>query len=256
MASTMIVDILQGRVAVLTGASGGIGGAVALRLAESGADLVLTFAGHADQTEELADRVRAMGRRAEVVRADFADPAAPAAVARLAEERLGAVDVLVTAAAAAVRTSWEDVDEKTWDHTMAVNGRGPFFLARQLVPGMVERGFGRVLLFSSTAAFNGGTIGPHYASSKAALHGLVHYLAGRVAGSGVTVNALAPALIGGTWMLPGSVDGPLPMPVPVGRLGTVDEVADMAMAMLRNGYLTDKVIALDGGLLPGSRLDQ
>jgi 3-oxoacyl-[acyl-carrier protein] reductase len=93
--------------------------------------------------------------------------------------------------------------------------------------------------------------GPHYAASKAGLHGLVHHLALRVARSEVTVNALAPALIAATRMLPvdpGQADPS--MPIPVGRLGRPSEVAEMAITMLRNGYLTDKVVALDGGLLP------
>jgi 3-oxoacyl-[acyl-carrier protein] reductase len=123
-------------------------------------------------------------------------------------------------------------------------------MARAVLPGMVERGFGRVLFVSSVAAFNGGVVGPHYAASKAALHGLMHHLAPRVAGSGVTVNTLAPALIEGTRMLPSSDGGRLPMPVPVGHLGRPDDVAAMAVAMLANPYLTDKVITLDGGLYP------
>lgn len=94
-----------------------------------------------------------------------------------------------------------------------------------------------------------GVIGPHYAASKAALHGLMHHLAPRVAGSGVTVNTIAPALIESTWMLPGD-PGDLAAGVPVGRLGQPAEVADMALAMLTNPYLTSKVITLDGGIHP------
>jgi 3-oxoacyl-[acyl-carrier protein] reductase len=104
-----------------------------------------------------------------------------------------------------------------------------------------------VLFLSSVAALTGGVVGAHYAASKAALHGMLYHLAARVAGSGVTVNALAPALVGGTRMLPASAS---PDAVPVGRLGDVDEQADMALAMLRNGYLTGKVVTLDGGMTP------
>ena len=112
---------------------------------------------------------------------------------------------------------------------------------------MVERGYGRVLFTSSIAGLTGGIVGPHYAATKAALHGLTHHLASRVARDGVTVNALAPALIEDTNMLPGD-PGELAARIPAGRLGTPHEVADLALAMLRNGYLTSKVIALDGGL--------
>ena len=99
------------------------------------------------------------------------------------------------------------------------------------------------------AALTGGIVGPHYASSKAGLHGLTHFLASRVAASGVTVNAIAPALIEDTAMLPGD-PGELTKVVPVRRLGKTAEVADLALAMLRNGYLTSKVVTLDGGIHP------
>src|SRR5438105_12006095 len=79
--------------------------------------------------------------------------------------------------------------------TLAVNPRAPYLLARHVLPGMRERGFGRIVFISSVAGFIGGIVGPHYAASKAALHGLTHYLAPRVAPDGVTVNAIAPALI-------------------------------------------------------------
>jgi 3-oxoacyl-[acyl-carrier protein] reductase len=99
------------------------------------------------------------------------------------------------------------------------------------------------------AAFTGGIIGPHYAASKAGLHGLTHFLASRFASAGVTVNALAPALITQTGMLPGDPEE-LRHQIPLGRLGTPDEVADLSLAILRNGYLTNQVISLDGGRYP------
>jgi 3-oxoacyl-[acyl-carrier protein] reductase len=132
---------------------------------------------------------------------------------------------------------------------IAVNLRAPFLLAQRAVPGMRERGFGRILFVSSVAAFTGGMVGPHYAASKAGLHGLTHYLAVRLAKDGITVNALAPALVTGTAMLPGDPEE-LRDRVPVRRLGRPAEVADLAMAILANGYLTNQVIGLDGGMYP------
>ncbi len=115
---------------------------------------------------------------------------------------------------------------------------------------MRARGFGRILFTSSVAALTGGIVGPHYASSKAGLHGLTHFLAVRVAADGVTVNAIAPALIEDTGMLPGD-PGELAQRVPVGRLGRSSEVADLALAVIRNGYVTNQVISVDGGMHPG-----
>src|SRR5207244_12197390 len=102
---------------------------------------------------------------------------------------------------------------------------------------MRERGFGRILFTSSVAGFVGGIIGAHYGASKAGLHAVVHYLAAQLATDGITVNAVAPALIEATGMLPGD-PGELARLIPVGRLGKPAEVADLMVAILENGYVT------------------
>ena len=113
---------------------------------------------------------------------------------------------------------------------------------------MRERGFGRVLFTSSTAALRGGVLAPDYAASKAGLHALAHFLAARVAADGVTVNVIAPGYIE-TAMMPGDPQA-LGQRVPVGRVGRPEEVADLALAILRNGYVTSKVFGIDGGMVP------
>ena len=242
---------LDGRLALVTGASGGIGGAIALALARAGADLVLSYSGHRDDAEAVAAAVTGSGRAATIVQADLGAAGAGGDLAKRVSSAAGPVDVLVANAGAGVRLGWQEVDEETWAHAFAVNVTAVWQLTQALLPGMVERGFGRILFVSSVAAFNGGVVGPHYAASKAALHGLMHHLAPRVAASGVTVNTIAPALIAGTRMLPraDSADAP-PLPIPVGRLGQPGEIADMALAMLTNPYLTSKVITVDGGIYP------
>ena len=192
-----------------------------------------------------------MGRRAVVASADLADPAAPASLVGQANRELGGVDILIANAGTATVRGWQNTDLELWNTTLAINLTAPFLLAQQVLPGMIERRFGRVLFVSSIAGLNGGVVGAHYAASKAGLHGLMHHLALRVAADGVTVNALAPALVGDTRMFPVDPEtGTAPVPIPVGRVGRPDEVADMAIAMLRNGYLTNKVVTLDGGILP------
>jgi 3-oxoacyl-[acyl-carrier protein] reductase len=246
------VTELTGRVAVLTGASGGIGKGIARALADEGVDLFLTYGRHADDAEGAATYARGLGRRVAVASADLADPTAPARLIAQANTELGGVDILVANAGTADVKGWQNIDLESWNATLAINLTAPFLLAQQVLPAMVEKRFGRVLFVSSVAGLNGGVVGAHYAASKAGLHGLMHHLAPRVAADGVTVNALAPALIGDTGMFPVDPDSAArtPMPIPVGRAGRPAEVADMAIAMLRNGYLTNKVVTLDGGILP------
>jgi 3-oxoacyl-[acyl-carrier protein] reductase len=245
------VTDLADRVALLTGASGGIGKAIGKRLAEEGVDVCLAYGRHREDAEEVAAYARGVGRRAVTVASDMADPQGPADLVAYAGRELGHVDVLVANAGTADIKSWENIDFASWNATLAVNLTAPFLLSQQVLPGMIERRFGRILFISSVAALNGGVVGAHYAASKAGLHGLMHHLAPRVAADGVTVNCLAPALVGETKMLPADLATPTPpVPIPVGRVGRPDEMADMAITMLRTGYLTNKVITVDGGLLP------
>jgi 3-oxoacyl-[acyl-carrier protein] reductase len=242
-------DVLAGRVALVTGGSGGIGAAVCRALAQAGASVAVGYGRGRTAAEDVAGEIADAGGRAVALGADLADPSAPAQLAGVAEQALGPVDVLVAGAGVGERRTLEEVTPEDWEAAIAVNLRAPFLLAQRVAPGMRERGFGRLLFLSSVAAFTGGVVGPHYAASKSGLHGLVAFLAGRLAGAGVTANAIAPALIEDTAMLPGD-PGDLASRIPVGRLGRPDEVADLALAVLRNGYLTGQVLSLDGGLHP------
>jgi 3-oxoacyl-[acyl-carrier protein] reductase len=235
-------------VALVTGGSGGIGAAISRRLAEVGASVAVAYGSNADAAERLATQLSDGGRTARAFGADLADPNGPAQLVAAIEDALGPVDLLVANHGRAKRTAYEDVDAESFDRTLAINLRAPFLLAQAVLSGMRERGFGRVLFISSAAAFRGGVIGPDYAASKAGLHGLTHFLASRTAKDGVTVNALAPGFIE-TAMLPGD-PADLAKSVPVGRVGAPDEVADLALAILRNAYLTNHVLSLDGGMHP------
>jgi 3-oxoacyl-[acyl-carrier protein] reductase len=245
----MASSSLDGRVALVTGGSGGIGSAISRRLGAAGAAVAVHYSSGRDRAEEVVDAIGAAGGRAVALEADLRHVTATEGLVAEVEVALGPVDVLVANAGLSRRASLEEVDAEAFDETLAVNLRAPFLLARRTVPGMQERGFGRVLFMSSVAGLTGGIVGPHYAASKAGLHGLTHFVARRVAASGVTVNALAPALIEETMMLPGAPDE-LRRLVPVGRLGRPGEVADLALAVLTNAYLTSKVIGIDGGMHP------
>jgi 3-oxoacyl-[acyl-carrier protein] reductase len=237
------------KVALVTGASGGIGQAIARRLAAEGASVALAYGANAGPAQKLADELVTQGGHAVAVGADLRRAEAAAELLGEVEPQLGSIDVLVAAAGLGRQQTLDEVTIEDFDEMLAVNLRAPFVLAQRTLPGMRARGFGRVLFVSSVAAFTGGIVGPHYAASKAGLHGLTHFLASRTAGDGVTVNAIAPALITDTGMLPGEPDE-LRERIPVGRLGQPDEVADLALAMLRNPYLTNQVVSLDGGMHP------
>lgn len=239
---------LEGRVALVTGGSGGIGAAICTALAAGGASVAVAYGANVDAASELAQRLAAGGRPAGAFGADMEDRAGPARLVDEVESELGPVDVLVANHGLARQANYEDVDAAAFDRTLAVNLRAPFLLAQRVLPGMRARGFGRILFISSAAAFRGGVIGPDYASSKAGLHGLTYFLAGRTAKDGVTVNALAPGFIE-TAMLPGD-PAELAGSVPVGRVGRPEEVADLALAILRNAYLTSHVLSIDGGMHP------
>jgi 3-oxoacyl-[acyl-carrier protein] reductase len=240
---------LAGKIAVVTGGSGGIGAAICRRLAEEGVAVAVGYGSSSAAAQRVTDEIGSAGGVARAFGADLADPEAPARLIADVEGALGPVDILVANHGTATVAAYDEVDAALFDRTMAVNLRAPFLLAQAALGGMRERGFGRILFISSTAAFRGGVVGPHYAASKAGLHGLAHFLASRTATDGVTVNVLAPGFIE-TPMLPGD-PSELGARVPVGRVGEPEEVADLALAVLRNGYVTSHVFSVDGGMHPG-----
>src|SRR4051794_1681365 len=241
--------MLKGRVVLVTGGSGGIGAALCRRLAGEGMTVAVHYRDRAETAASIVADITGAGGRARAFPADLLVPRASDLLVDAVERDLGPIDALVANHGLAHKATFDEVDAGAWDETLAINLRAPFLLARRVLPGMRDRGFGRLLFISSVAGFTGGIVGPHYAASKAGLHGLTAYLATRVAEAGITVNALAPALIEHTDMLPAD-PGYLARTIPVGRMGTPEEVADMALAMLRNAYLTNKVVSLDGGLHP------
>jgi 3-oxoacyl-[acyl-carrier protein] reductase len=239
--------------ALITGGSRGIGAATAIRLARDGHDIAVAYGSSTDAAERVAAEVRELGRRAMTFAADMSDADSVSVLVPTVERELGAVEMLIANAGIIdpVEQDPRKIDVDVWDRAMAINLRAPFQLASAAIGGMLERGFGRIVLVSSVAAYTGGIIGPHYAASKAGLHGLAHSLSQFASGGGVTVNVVAPALIA-TDMMPSDdgVRSELAKRIPVGRLGEPDEVADLIAAVVRNPYLTNQSILIDGGIRP------
>jgi 3-oxoacyl-[acyl-carrier protein] reductase len=237
--------------ALITGGSRGIGAATAVRLAHDGHDIAVAYGSNADAAERVAAEVRALGRAADTFAADMADADATSALVPAVERKLGPVEMLI--ASAGITDPFEQdpgkIDAAAWDRAMAINLRAPFLVARSALGGMIDRGFGRIVLLSSVAAYTGGIVGPHYAASKAGLHGLAHSLSQFASGHGVNVNVVAPALIA-TDMMPTDEQAlrELARRIPVGRLGQAGEVADLIAAIVSNPYLTNQSILIDGGI--------
>ena len=237
---------MTGKVALVTGGSRGIGRAVALALAEAGADIAVNFRSQEKEAEEVRSRVESCGRRCVTVRADVSAAAEVARMVETVERSLGTVAILVNNAGIARPRFPEDITETYWDETLDVNLKSVFLVTQAVLPRMRSVRWGRIINMSSAAAHLGGIIGPHYTASKAGLIGLTHAYASLLAREGITVNAIAPALIE-TDMIAGNPDA-RPDRIPVGRFGTVDEVADVVVMLARNGYITGQTINVNGGL--------
>jgi 3-oxoacyl-[acyl-carrier protein] reductase len=236
---------MTGRIALVTGASRGIGRAIAVALARAGCDVAINYRSREEAAREAAEEVAATGRRCALVRADVSQAAEVAAMVREVEARLGSVDVLVNNAGIARPQKTEDVTESDWDELLAVNLKSCFLVTQAVLPGMRARRWGRIVNLSSVAAQVGGVVGPHYAASKAGMIGLTHSYAARLAKEGITANAIAPALIE-TGMVTGNLNA-RPDLIPVGRFGRVEEAAEVAVMLVNNGYITGQTINVNGG---------
>jgi 3-oxoacyl-[acyl-carrier protein] reductase len=239
------MEDLRGKVALVTGASRGIGAAIAVALAKTGADVVVNFHQRAQEAEAVCDQIRKLGRRAIALQADVSQSAAVRQMIALTEKELGKISVLINNAGIARQQRIEDITEDDWDQIIDTNLKSTFLVTQAVLPQMRQQRWGRIINISSVAAQTGGVVGPHYAASKAGMLGLTHSLANLLTKEGITVNAIAPALIE-TEMVTANAKAS-PAYIPVGRFGTVDEVASVAVLLASNGYITGQTINVNGG---------
>lgn len=243
---------LEGRIALITGGGGGMGGRHATMMAERGADIIVL-----DRDQEAADRiaadVEASGARSLAVAVDATDiPALQTAIGQAMAD-LGPVDILVNNAGIGGQgLAIEDIDEATFDAMVAVNMKGSFFAVQSVVPGMKERRYGKIINISSNFAMGGAAFASHYAACKSALSGFVKSWARELAPWNIAVNAVAPGIIE-TGMTLNSIgkeriDG-MASDIPMGRIGTLDDIS-WAVAWLASSeadYMTGQVISPNGG---------
>lgn len=235
----------SGRVALVTGASRGIGRAIALALAKAGSNVAVNFRNRENEAKEVCAEIEGYGRRCIAVQADVGNAAEVSRLIKTVEEHLGTISILVNNAGIAMARRLEEIDEPLWDETLAANLKSCFLVTQAVLPGMRSQRWGRIVNISSVAAHVGGIVGPHYAASKAGILGLTHSYASLLIKEGITVNAIAPALII-TDMVTSSLKA-RPDLIPLGRFGTVEEVANVALMLAGNGYMTGQTVNVDGG---------
>jgi len=239
-----MLDNLNGKVALVTGASRGIGRAVAIALGEAGADVAVNFHRQEAEAKKTGAAIKKAGRRALAVKADVSQALEVARMVAAIESELGPVDILINNAGIVSHKPLAEITEADWDEMLAVNLKSAFLVTQQILPGMRARQWGRIMFLSSVAAQTGGITGPHYAASKAGALGLTHSYARHLFREGITVNALSPALIE-TDMV--TAIHARPDAIPLGRFGTPEEVADVAVMLAKNGYITGQTININGG---------
>ena len=232
---------LTSRVALVTGASRGIGKAIALALAQAGADVAVNYL---EREAEAQATVAAI--RAEAFQADVSRAVEVAGLVEQVEHQLGRIDILVNNAGIALRRGLDDLTEDDFDRTLLVNLKSAFLCTQAVFPGMRSRAWGRIINISSGAARGAGVVGAHYNASKAGMEGLTRGYATRLARDGVTVNAVAPSLI--ETDMTGSLRVDNAARIPVGRMGAADEVAMAVVMLAGNGYMTGQTVQVNGGL--------
>lgn len=236
---------LTGKVALITGGSKGIGKFIALTYAQLGVAVALTYLSDKSSADSIAQAILDAGGKALAVRADVQKENEIKEMTARIRQELGPIDILVNNAGITMPKPWQEVTPDNWQTILSTNLTSAFLVTQEIVPEMVSRGWGRVIFLSSIAAQLGGIVGPHYAASKAGLIGLAHGYASVLAKTGVTANAIAPALIE-TGMLAGNPNVKKEL-IPVGRFGLPEEVADVAVLLAKNGYITGQTINVNGG---------
>jgi 3-oxoacyl-[acyl-carrier protein] reductase len=236
---------LAGKVAIVTGGSRGIGREVAIALAGAGCHVAISYLNADEQARQVVADITAKGGRALAVKGDISQPEQVARVVAQTRSALGPIDILVNNAGITKVQNWQDISPEDWAGVLAANLTSSFLMSQAVLPAMQLRGWGRVIMMSSLAAQTGGVIGPHYAASKAGQLGLMHSYAKLMVTSGITVNAIAPALIETDMIKNNSNISPDLLPVK--RFGQVSEVADVVMMLVNNGYITGQTIHVNGG---------
>jgi acetoacetyl-CoA reductase len=236
---------LEGRVALVTGGTGGIGTAICKRLADSGARVVATYRNQAKADRWIAEREEE-GRQFALVEVEVANYESCQAMVDTVQEEVGPVDVLVNNAGVTRDTTFRKMTREQWDCVLRSNLDSLFNVTRNVIPGMLERGYGRVINISSINGEKGQFGQVNYSAAKAGIHGFTMALAQEVARKGVTVNTVSPGYIATDMVLavPEEVRQKIVADIPIGRMGTPEEVA----------FVVDFLASEEAALFTGANL--
>ena len=251
----MILDQfnLAGKVAIVTGASRGLGAGMAIGLAEAGADLVVVAS--SARLQETVDKIKALGRRCLGIQADLIDTKVIPQIIDATLKEYGRIDILINCAGIIRRAPAIEFSEKDWDDVIQINQKATFFMCQAAAREMVKQKKGKIINIASLLSFQGGIIVPSYTASKSAVAGLTKALANEWAPLGINVNAIAPGYMATemTEALQKSADrAPAILArIPAGRWGTPEDMKGLAVFLASDAaeYLQGQVIAVDGGWL-------
>jgi 3-oxoacyl-[acyl-carrier protein] reductase len=244
---------LNGYAAIVTGGARGIGRAIAVALADAGADVLITYKGNTAAADAVAAEITAKGRKAVAMQADAADPDAAVAVVSRAMESFGKVDLLVNNAGITRDTLILRMTPEQWREVIDTNLSGAFYMTKAAVKEMLRAKSGRIVNITSVSGQAGNAGQANYSSAKAGMIGLTKATAREVASRGITVNAVAPGFIVTelTADLPEAIKEGVKTATPLGRFGEPNEIAAAViyLASREASYVTGQVLGVDGGLV-------
>ncbi|MCD8332494.1 MAG: 3-oxoacyl-ACP reductase FabG, partial [Oscillospiraceae bacterium] len=238
--------MLKGKTALITGGSRGIGAAIAKALAAQRVNTAIVYAGNQSAAEEVAGVCAQAGVSAKSYQCDVADFSAVKELVAAVKADFGGLQILVNCAGINADGLILSMKEDAFDRVIAANLKGTFNLIRHCSPIFLRAREGRIINISSVAGLMGNAGQANYAAAKAGIVGLTKSVARELAPKGITCNAIAPGFIR-TDMTAGLEDSPLVSSIPMGRMGTAEEVADLAVFLAGAGYITGEVIRIDGG---------